>query len=297
MGKLPPDIRGMFRKLVKKELTVTRIAQLFDTTRETVYKWLRRGKHPGTESFKDKPREPKEGKITVEVEVSILALRNTFGWGTARIQQGLYKLPDFMLESVPCCVQGMLLSRESINNVLARHGINGYPRKYKRWHFFRAKGPDELWQIDLKGPFTVHGQKYWFLVCIDDYSRYLLVSEQFDHDPTTREVTTILEKLGRKPKAILSDHGPQFKEKWKTWCRENGTRPDFAHPCYPQDKGKVERTIRNLNQEFVYHLRKFPGWLKGKVDDFRDWYNNSRFHRGVNAIPADLYKCQVSKLT
>ncbi len=44
-------------------------------------------------------------------------------------------------------MQGIRLSRESINNVLTRHGLNGYPRNYKRWRFFRAKASDELWQI------------------------------------------------------------------------------------------------------------------------------------------------------
>jgi len=45
--RLSPEIRGTFRRLVKKELTVTGIAYLFDTTRQTVHRWLRRGKHVG----------------------------------------------------------------------------------------------------------------------------------------------------------------------------------------------------------------------------------------------------------
>jgi IS30 family transposase len=171
--RLSPDIRGAFRKLVKKDLTVTNIAGLFGTTRQTVYRWLRRGKHRGEETFKDKPRQPKESKVTVEVELSILKLRTTFKWGTARIQQGLYNLPDFMNESVHC-IQGVVLSRETINNVLARNNQNGYQREFKRWNFFTAKAPDELWQIDFKGPFSVQGKKYWFLVCIDDYSRFIV---------------------------------------------------------------------------------------------------------------------------
>jgi hypothetical protein len=44
----------------------------------------------GKETFKDKPRQPKESKVTFEVELSILKLRTTFKWGTARIQQGIY---------------------------------------------------------------------------------------------------------------------------------------------------------------------------------------------------------------
>ena len=167
--RLFPDIRGAFRKLAKKDLTVTHIAEFFGTTRQTVYRWLRRGKHRGKETFKDKPRQPKESKVTAEVELSILKLRTTFKWGIARIQQGLYCLPPFILESINC-VQGVVLSRETINKVLARNNQNGYQREFKRWKVFRAEKPDALWQIDFKGPFSVQGKKYWFLVCIDDYS-------------------------------------------------------------------------------------------------------------------------------
>jgi len=107
------------------------------------------------------------------------------------------------------------LSRETINNVLFKHGVNGYPYKHKRWKFFRAKEPDELRQVDFKGPFTVHGKKYWFLAYIDDYSRFLVIAEQFDHEPKTREVIALLERQDRLPRAILSNHGQQFKDKWK----------------------------------------------------------------------------------
>ena len=294
--RLEPSIRGLFGKLVRKGLTLTRIAELFDTSRQTVHRWLKRAKHVGREYYKDKTRNPKPGKVTDEVEVSILALRNTLKWGTARIQQGLLRLPGFILEAVRC-VQGIHLSRESINNVLARHGVNGYPRDYKRWKFFRAEAPDELWQIDFKGPFTVRGGKHWFLVCIDDYSRFLVAAEQFDHDPRTEEVTALLERQRRHPKAILSDHGPQFKEKWKRWCRSHGVEAHYAHPSCPQDKGKVERCIQNLNREFVNHLREFPEWLKGRLQEYRDWFNHSRFHRGIRTFPAELYECNVRNLT
>jgi IS30 family transposase len=294
--RLSPDIRGAFRKLAKTKLTVTSIAQMFNTTRQTVYRWLGRGKHRGSETFKDKPRQPKESKVTIEVELSILKLRTTFKWGTARIQQGLYCLPDFMLESVNC-VQGVKLSRETINSVLARNNQNGYQHEFKRWKFFRASAPDELWQIDFKGPFSVQGKKYWFLVCIDDYSRFIIAAEQFDHELTTAETVAVLERQKRLPKAILSDHGSQFKEQWKDWCSLHDVEAHFAHPSYPQDKGKVERCIQNLNREFINHLRKIPEWLKGQISEYKDWFNHSRFHRGVKAFPADLYECNVGKLT
>ncbi len=294
--RLSPDIRGAFGKLVKKGLAVSRIAELFDTTRQTVHRWLKRARHVGREYFKDKPRKSKPAKVTQEVELSILKLRTAFKWGTARIQQGLYNLPAFIRDSVGCA-QGVKLSRETINNVLARNSQNGYQSEFKRWKFFRAKAPDELWQIDFKGPFNVQGKKYWFLVCVDDYSRFIICAEQFDHELTTAETTSVLDKQRRLPKAILSDHGSQFKEQWKNWCSEHHIDAQFAHPSYPQDKGKVERCIQNLNREFVYHLRRFPEWLKGKLGEYREWFNHSCFHRGVKAFPVTLYECNVRNLT
>lgn len=293
--RFSPDIRKIMLHLLKKGLSKTHIADLFDTTRQTVHRWCKRAFHRGRESFKDKPRRSKKSKITVEVEVSILALRNSFDWGTARIRQGLYCLPEYARKAIRC-VQRVGLSRTAINSVLKKHGINGYRHNYKGWKFFRAKEPNELWQIDLKGPYTVQGKKHWFLVCLDDYSRYLTLSEQFDHEPTTREITILLERLNVKPEHILSDHGVQFKEQWKRWCKEHDIKPLFAHPYYPQDKGKVERAIRNLNEEFVHLLRKFPEWLKGKLSKYRDWFNNKRYHRGVNDYPARLF-WEVRKFT
>jgi len=42
-----------------------------------------------------------------------------------------------------------------------------------------------------------------------------VIAEQFDYEPKTREVTALLEKQKTLPKAILSDHGQQFKKKWR----------------------------------------------------------------------------------
>jgi len=38
------------------------------------------------------------------------------------------------------------------------------------------KKPNELWQLDIKGPFKIENKKYYFVICIDDYSRYLLLA-------------------------------------------------------------------------------------------------------------------------
>jgi len=261
-----PEQRQLMANAVKKGNNKNVVAKVFDVCVKTVSRWCKRNKKPGPKCFKDKPRKPKESKITLEVELTILSLRNTFKFGTGRIQQGLINLPPYMRIVLPICVQNVYLSRSAINDVLKKHKLNGYKNKTKSWKFFRAKKPNELWQLDIKGPFRVEGKKYWFVICIDDYSRYMLLAEQLKHDPTVEEIEDMLIPYVKKhnPKNILTDNKP-FKTEWDKWCKANGIEPLHAHPYYPQDKGKVERTIRNLAEEFVNLLSKFPKWIKGKL--------------------------------
>ena len=286
--RLTPEQRRRVVALVRSGVRKKAVADAFNVSRQTVWKWCKRAKHRGRESFRDAFRRPRESKITREVELSIIELRIRFGWGTARIQQALVNLPRFMRKVLKTCAQGTHLSRTAINGVLKAYGLNGYGREQKAWKFFRAKREDELWQLDIKGPFMVQGQKYWFPICVDDYSRYLLLCERFDHDLTTDELTGLLGKLPRRPEKILTGNGGQFREKWKRWCEERGIEPLFIHPYYPRDQGKVERTKRNITEEFINPMKKFPDWL-GRIQEYRRWYNRYRFHRGINTQPAKLY--------
>jgi len=256
--RLSPDIRGAFRKLAKTNSTVTSIAKTFNTTRQSVYRWLKRGKHRGKETFKDKPRQPKQSKVTMEVELSILKLRATLKWGTARIQQGLYCLPSFILESVNC-IQGVDLSRETINRVLARNNQNGYQKEYKRWKFFRATEPDELWQIDFRRPFSVQGKKCWFLVCIDDYSRFIVCAEQFDHDLTTAETVAVLERIGRFPKAILCDHVHSSRRNGRAGVLSMALRLILLIPLILRIKVRWNGAFRTLTESLLITCASFLG--------------------------------------
>ncbi len=287
--RLTPEKRGLIGEAIDRGVNKSLVAKVLGVTRKTIYKWDKRRKH-----LKDRKRKKKKSKITLKVELFILALRNTFEWGTERIKKGLSSLPKFMLDTLSKLnvkvVQGLDLSRTAINNVLKKHKINGYKNKTKSWKFFRAKKKNELWQLDIKGPFKVGGKKYYFIICIDDYSRYVLLAEQLDHCPTILEICSLLKPLVKKhkPKKILTDNNP-FKEEWDNWCKDNNIESLHAHPYYPQDKGKVERAIRNFAEEFIYLLKKFPNWLNKKIKHYQRWFNNKRFHKGINAIPSQLY--------
>jgi hypothetical protein len=285
MSRLKPEQRLDLGKLARKGIPKKLLMDAYSVSRTTVWHWQVQDLRTRFDIKRNC-----EGKITVDVEITILNLRTTFKWGTARIQQGLINLPEFMRADMEVCVQNFQLSRTSINNLLIKHKLNGYRKKYKFWKFFRAKYPNELWQLDLKR-FKFEGKKYELLVMIDDYSRFILQLYLFDHSPSINEIEEAVKPLIKKshPEKILTDNNP-FGKSWGGWCKELGTEAIFAHPYYPQDKGKVERTIRNIAEEFVDLLSQFPKWFNGKcMEEWRCWFNEDRFHRGVKDYPANLY--------
>jgi len=283
MGRLNPEQRVLVSRFRREGIPIKVIMLAFSCSRTTIWYW-------GVQDLRTRfnIKRNSKGKITLEVEISILYMRQTFSWGTARIQQGLLCLPEFMMAEMEGCIQNFHLSRTSIEKVLKKHKLNGYKKKYKCWKFFRAKYYNELWQLDLK-EFKFEGRKYFLLVCIDDYSRFIVKLKLFEHKPNIPQITKSIEQLIDKyhPKKILTDNNP-FRENWERWCESKGIKALFAHPYYPQDKGKVERTIRNIVEEFIDLLSKFPKWLN-KIEEWREWFNKDRFHRGVRDYPANLY--------
>jgi len=283
--RLTSEQRRLIGVLRKQNITKKAIALSFSCSRQTIWYW-------SIQDLRTRFDIPRyyESKITTEAEITILFLRS-LGYGCARIKQRLFSAPEVEITKTEVYVQGLTVSRTTINKILKKHKLNGYhtKRSQKAWKFFRAKCPNELWQIDLK-EFKFQGKKYYFLVCIDDYSRYLISLELFDHCPTTMELTSVLQKLNIKPEKILADNGGQFREQWKLWCKENKIEAVFAHPYYPQDKGKVERTNRNIAEELINLILIFHKMLSGQeMERWIKWFNEKRFSNGVKDFPANLY--------
>jgi transposase InsO family protein len=283
--RLKSEQRQMIGVMIRLKVRINVIAQSLFCSRQTVWYWKNQDLRCRFNIIRNY-----ESKITIDAEASILFFRS-LGYGTARIQQRLFSAPKFELNQMEISVQGLIVSRQTVNKILKKHKINGYKNKRKKaWKFFRAKYANELWQLDLK-KFKFNGKKYELLVCIDDYSRFLLLLHLFDHSPTIEEIGNVMKDLVAKyhPEKILTDNNP-FKDSWEEWCKENKTKAIFAHPYYPQDKGKVERAIRNVAEELVNLIIIFHHLMnKDEIVNWIDWFNEKRYHRGIKGFPADLY--------
>jgi transposase-like protein len=300
MGSLTPEIRSLIIKAYRKGHRIKDIADMFDVHRWTVWKWVKRTRHPGRKNFKDRSKKPhmRHRKITPMIEEAILLLRDSFQWGTQRIMVALMSPPPYiryLLETVLGILwKSIKLSRQGINNILKKHKINGSPYKKtkKDWKFFTATCPNELWQIDIKGPFLLDGERVKALVILDDYSRFILSVKLFKSittDIVTQELNSCIETYN-VPSSILSDNGSQFREQFSEWCTEPKREIEVVHapPFYPQCKGKVERCIRTFNEEYIRLDKVFEN-PQTLLEEYREWYNTERYHMGINNCPANIY--------
>lgn len=297
MGCTTPDVRRLIVRARRMGMRVKEICEVFNVSRWTVQRWVKRAHHRGRESFKDKSRRPHtiHRKVTWEVENAIIVLRDSFKWGTHRISLMLDTPPSYikhLLESVlDVKWASVVLSRQSVNNVLKKHRRNGYPCSCKKeWKYFRAESPNDMWQMDIKGPFRIESERMLALVITDDYSRFRISCRLFKSIKTedvVRELSRCFKHYG-KPKKILVDRGSQFREKFKRWCKRRGIMVEPTPPHYPQAKGKVERDIRNFKEEFLVLGNVFDNHID-LIEEYNEWHNTTRYHLGIEDCPANLY--------
>jgi transposase InsO family protein len=300
MCGVTPEIRELIVKARRNGKRVKDIAEMFDVSRKTVWKWCKRTMKVGRPVYKDRSKKPFRiyRKITPNVEEAIILLRDSFNWGTQRIMVALFSPPPYIKYFLETVIgyewKKIKVSRQTINNVLKKHKMNGSPYKKNRkeWKFFRAENPNDMWQIDIKGPFLIDGKRVNALLILDDYSRYLVLIQLFK-SITTDVVTQALDHcitMYERPGKILADNGPQFRDSFEKWCNESKRKIDVVHapPFYPQCKGKIERCIRNFNEEYI-RLDKIFEDISEFIGDYQDWYNSERFNSGISDIPMNLY--------
>jgi transposase InsO family protein len=147
--------------------------------------------------------------------------------------------------------EGIALARTTIHRILVRHDL---VREQDRHHHalarFERSAPNELWQMDFKGPKLWH-QPVGPLSVLDDHSRYLLVLQAVGstHAGVVREQLEGAFTHGGVPEGRLMDHGipwwsaqaPGGATHLSLWLMRQGIRLHWSRIRHPQTQGKVER--------------------------------------------------------
>ena len=270
--------------------SISDVCIAFGISRETWYKWKRRYDAYGVDGLKNQSRKPhniKNVKVTEELEKLVLELRLNNRFGPMRIRFRLKRK------------YGVSLGTKTIYNLLKRHKLNvlavKLKRKYKR---FEMKHPNELVQMDTKGPFYLKASrtKHYFIHVIDDCSRKV-VSKWCNRRTSEAALSVLKEwvKLHGKPNKVMHDGGTEFTSTdFKNFLILNGIKDKQIPKGYPQEQGKVEAYNKIVISEFL-QIEELKDEKDGaeKYESFVNSYNYEREHGGINGMtPAEKFmKC------
>ncbi|CAD6925284.1 unnamed protein product [Tilletia laevis] len=115
------------------------------------------------------------------------------------------------------------------------------------------KSRNDLWHVDLVGPFQEIAGYQYFLTVVDEYSRRNWIrllrtkGEAFSH---IRDLCNLEERqTGIKLKMIRSDNGGEFtSNEAKQWARSNGIVWQYTTPYTSVQNGVAERMNRTIQE-------------------------------------------------
>lgn len=226
---------------------------------------------------------------------------------------GKKKIAEYFVRS------GLFLSATSVGRYL-KSDLPKLPEKPKiaesaeneKIKVIKSKHPNHIWTVDLTVVPTSSGFWtswipnslpqcwpfcYWVAVIVDHFSRKSIGFALFKKQPTSEDVTAILnnaiEKTGGKPKYIISDKGVQFYcNNYKNWCSENNIKPRFGAVGKHGSIAITERFIKTLKYEYT-KLISVPlnlNDMRYELALFFTWYNEYRPHEYLNGrTPQEVY--------
>jgi len=267
--------------------TAKDIASKYGISRKTLYKFIARFKNGGEKGLRDRSRRPKESpnRLPDRAILEIISIRlNDPDFGARRIQYELrykgYKPP----------------SVSTIHRVLVRAGLVAGKESVKEWKRFERSKPNELWQLDIKGPLNIRGYgKVYPIDIIDDHSRFIVAMRIYKRQTQENVLSvlgTALKRYGH-PQAIITDNGAQFTTRCDgcyTYLESYLALLDIKHlktrVRHPQTIGKLERFHRTLKYE-LFKKVTFAGLEDANyyTNLFVNYYNYRRPHQGIGNIP------------
>ena len=280
--------REEFVTLASSGGCVSRLCGRFGISRATGYVWLRRWRESGLCGLSDRPRRPlrSPGRTPASMERLIVELRGQHPmWGGRKLKARLEQLG---YSGVP--------SASTVTAVLRRHGLisDEASESAKGWTRFERAEPNELWQMDFKGPIATHGGSCHALTVLDDHSRFSLgVRACVNQRSLTvrHQLESIFGRYGL-PWRMLADNGPPWGGEgleWTeltVWLLKLGVLVMHGRPYHPQTQGKDERFHRTLKAELLRRCDfKHVRHAQSMMDCWRDVYNLERPHEAIGLVP------------
>jgi len=264
----------------RREKTMAELCREFGISRPVGYEWLRRYQQGGVEAIAERSRRPQHSPRRTEaaVEQQVIALRQRYpDWGARKLR-------------VLLAEQGVDLARNTIHRILLRHDlVHPEDRHDPAVQRFERSQPNELWQMDFKGPKLWH-QTVGPLSVMDDHSRYLIALEAVG----SRRSELVREQLEAAfvrcgvPEAMLMDHGVPWwsaradsgMTELSVWLMRQGVELHWSRVRHPPTQGKVERFHGELQRALARRGGLVPE-VQAWLNEFRWEHNHVRPHEAL----------------
>lgn len=144
-------------------------------------------------------------------------------------------------------------------------------------HMSPRKSIDEMWSIDFMRGALVDNSTFWIVTGIDDFNREALFAKVAKRRSGLLAVDVIdtLKRAGRKPAAIRSDNGREFRGKlYSKYLAENGIRRMHTLPYKPNHNCYAEQLNRLIRGEVLDRF-EFTSLIQvqNRVNEWMRYYN------------------------
>jgi transposase InsO family protein len=265
----------------RKQNSMSQLCAEFGISRPTGYHWLQRYRTSGIGGVQEESRRPRHspGRTATALEQRVVELRRERpDWGARKIGHLLQQ-------------EGIRLPGSTIHRIFLRYDLvrdcDRQPAAAKR---FEREQPNQLWQMDFKGP-KGWDQPVGPLSVLDDHSRYAVALENTG-STQARGVRAVLERVFAEvgvPEQMLMDHGtPWFNtqgrlgwSQFTVWRMDRDIALYFSGRQHPQTQGKVERFHRSLTAALLRRGTPPEPQRQTWLDVFRQEYNCVRPHEAL----------------
>jgi putative transposase len=282
---------------LRDEWTMTELAERYQISRKTAYKWVGRYAVDPEHGLADRSRAPhKHGRaMAAELGRAIVSLRR------AHPRWGPKKLRAILTAREPA---GAWPAASTMGDLLRREGLS-QPRRRARYivpltqPLAAAHAPNDVWTADFKGWFrTADGTRCDPLTVADACSRFVLCCRIVA--PSERGVRPWFERAFREhglPQALRTDNGSPFAttgaarlSHLAVWWLKLGIQLDRIDPAHPEQNGRHERFHLTLQQETTTPPASTPLQQQRRFDRMRREFNTERPHEALGQQPpAHLY--------
>ena len=274
----------------RREKSLSALCEEFNVSRPTGRLWLQRYREQGIGGIAERSRAPQHRPTQTPawLEAQVVELRRQYpDWGARKLQVLLARA-------------GLELTRSTIHRILLRQGlVREQDRHAAAVQRFERSQPNELWQMDFKGPLR-RADETGPLSVLDDHSRYLIAlraMESLRGEAVREQLEGAFTQCG-VPEAMLMDHGTPW---WSMrsgggltnlslWLMRQGIQLHWSGIRHPQTQGKVERFHGSLQRAVD---RRVGGEAVGQqwLDEYRWEHNQVRPHEALGmATPASRWR-------